>query len=315
MFQSYAPLPLPLWTKEGQDGARPAPPCVLTIAGSDSGGGAGVQADLKTFMALEVYGSSVITALTAQNGFGVNGIFPVDPDFVALQLQTVLQGFPVAAAKTGMLFSAEIIQAVVQILKKEHLERTSERSFAHNKQGSAALTLVVDPVCVSQSGHRLLEDEAVQTLREELLPLADLLTPNRPEAELLSGMAIATPEDGKKACAKLLDMGAKAVLLKGGHFESTKEVTDWLVLPGHEPELLRQPKIDTDNNHGTGCTLGAAITAHLALGLPLRESIIRSQRYLNSCLRYSYNPNQPQGGQDGHGPLNHVATLLAPFAS
>ena len=274
---------------DSEKGLRVPPPCVLTIAGSDSGGGAGIQADLKTFMALKTYGSSVITALTAQNGLGVAGIHAPEGAFVALQLETVLKGFPVAAAKTGMLFSADIIKSVAGALR------------GHFASGAAVFPLVVDPVSVSQSGHRLLAEDAVDALVEYIVPLADLLTPNRPEAEMLAGMSINTPEDLREAIARILDLGPKAVLLKGGHFDSDIEVVDWLALPGEEPQRLPQPKVNTANNHGTGCTLGAAITAYLARGLALREAVPAAQRYLNLCLRESYNPGL------GCGPVNHAA--------
>ena len=178
----------------------PTPPCILTIAGSDSGGGAGIQADLKTITVIGGFGMSVITALTAQNGVGVAGIHAPEPGFVGLQLKTVREGFPIAAAKTGMLFSAEIIEAVEAGLQG--------REFP----------LVVDPVCVSQSGQRLLREDAVNALRWHILPKADLLTPNRPEAELLADMKIDSEKDIDVAARKLLDMGPKAVLIKGGHF-------------------------------------------------------------------------------------------------
>ena len=176
-------------------------PNVLTIAGSDSGGGAGIQADLKTFTTIGVYGMSVITALTAQNGQGVLGIHAPDADFIALQLDAIFQGFPVHAAKTGMLFSSDIIKTVSNKLEK--------RNFP----------LVVDPVCVSTSGHKLLQDDALAALKTDLIPIADLITPNRPEAEALTGISLKSTEDIQKAGQKLLDMGAKAVLIKGGHFE------------------------------------------------------------------------------------------------
>ncbi|MEG2171774.1 MAG: bifunctional hydroxymethylpyrimidine kinase/phosphomethylpyrimidine kinase [Desulfovibrionaceae bacterium] len=258
-------------------------PNILTIAGSDSGGGAGIQADIKTIMALGGYGMSVITALTAQNGRGVRGIHAPEPEFVLLQLQTVLEGFKVKAAKTGMLFSAAIIHTVVEGLR--------EREFP----------LVVDPVCVSQSGSRLLQEDAVKTLQDELIPLADLLTPNRPEAELLAGMCIKNADDVAKAGNILLDKGAKAVLIKGGHFDNAIMVTDWLCVPGADAVALVQAHVDTTNNHGTGCTLSAAIATGLGLGLPLRVAITKAQEYVNRALRKSYAPGQ------GCGPLNHAA--------
>lgn len=262
-------------------------PCILTIAGSDSGGGAGIQADLKTVAALGGYGMSVITALTAQSGLGVTGIHAPEPEFVALQLTTVLRDFPVAAAKTGMLFSAPIIRAVARELRNKDFP------------------LVVDPVSVSQSGHRLLEEDAVQALKQDILPLADLLTPNLPEAEMLAGMAVTGPDQVGPALEKILSMGPKAVLLKGGHFPeqdfAQDELADWLALPGQEPIVLKQKRVDTVNNHGTGCTLSAAIATGLGFGLKLEEVVIQAQAYLNRCLRQSYTPGK------GVGPPNHMA--------
>lgn len=270
---------------------HPTPPCILTIAGSDSGGGAGIQADLKTMTALGGFGMSVITALTAQNGLGVTGIHTPNAEFVALQLTTVLDGFPVAGAKTGMLFSAPIIEAVADVLDVR-------KTFP----------LVVDPVSVSQSGHRLLREDAVEALVRRVLPLADLLTPNRPEAEMLAGMDITTEGDAREAVRRILAMGPKAVLLKGGHFEGSGDLVDWLGLPGEsggEPDIvaLSQPRVDTPNNHGTGCTLSAAIATCLGLGMELRPAVQRAQRYLNLCLRESYTPGR------GFGPPNHAAPL------
>jgi hydroxymethylpyrimidine/phosphomethylpyrimidine kinase len=256
----------------------------LTIAGSDSGGGAGIQADLKTIAALGAYGMSVITALTAQNGLGVSGIHAPEPDFVKAQMAAVLEGFPVAAAKTGMLFSTGIITALA-----DTLENAAQK-----------FPLVVDPVCVSQSGHQLLQENAVAALKNRMLPLAALLTPNRPEAELLAGMKIDSPEDIETAARRLLDMGAKAVLLKGGHFEAASHMTDWLALPGGELIQLSQPYVDTPNNHGTGCTLSAAIATGLGRGLPLTDAITLAQRYLNNCLTQAYAPGK------GAGPPNHM---------
>lgn len=261
------------------------PPNILTIAGSDSGGGAGIQADLKTIMAMGGYGMSVITALTAQNGLGVTGIHAPDPDFVALQLHTVLDGFSIAAAKTGMLFSAPIIRAIAPILR--------QRSFP----------LVVDPVSVSQSGSNLLHEDAVSALISDIIPGCDLLTPNRPEAEMLTNTTIDTFEDAAAAGEKLLQMGARAVLIKGGHMESSVVVTDCLCMEGQAPKALPQAKVDTNNNHGTGCTLSAAIAVGLGKGLPLQVTVTRAQEYLNLALRRSYTPGK------GAGPVNHAAAL------
>ncbi len=269
---------------------RPAQ--ILTIAGSDPGGGAGIQADLKTIAMLGGYGMSVITALTAQNSLGVTGIEAPSPGFVGLQLSTVLEDFRVAAAKTGMLFSAAIIDAVADGLEG--------KSFP----------LVVDPVCVSQSGHRLLEEDAVDALRRRMLPLADLLTPNRPEAELLAGMDIRSPEAARRAVGRLLALGARAVLLKGGHFSGEHlegpdpgRMADLLGLADGSFLVLDQPRVDTENTHGTGCTLSAAIATGLGQGLGLPQAVARAQRYLNLALRHSFAPGH------GAGPVAHGIPL------
>lgn len=261
-------------------------PNVLTIAGSDSGGGAGIQADLKTMTMMRTFGMSVITALTAQNGLGVTGIHAPEPEFVALQLTTVLDGFSVDAAKTGMMFNAGIIHAVADILDTQ------------------SFPLVVDPVCVSTSGHRLMEENGIDALKQRLMPRAALFTPNRLEAELFSGMRIESDKDIIEAGTRLLDMGAQAVLMKGGHCEGSPVfVTDWLLEKGREPVALRQPHVDTQNSHGTGCTLSAGIAAQLALGMPLRVAVTRAQEFLNLALRHSFAPGR------GHGPCNHMAGL------
>lgn len=267
------------------------PPCVLTVAGSDSGGGAGIQADLKTFMMQGCYGLSAITALTAQNTRGVTSIEAPTPRFVAAQLRAVLDDFPIRAAKTGMLFSGPIIEAVAGEL--------AAKDFP----------LVVDPVCVAQSGARLLLPEAVAALVSRILPLADLLTPNRHEAELLSGMAIAGPEDAREAAERLLALGAKAVLLKGGHFEAAGEpgkavVTDLLVTADGLARAYVRPHVPTRNTHGTGCTLSAAVAAHLALGKTLPEAVEAGRDYLQEALRTAYDLGR------GDGPVNHLAPYL-----
>jgi hydroxymethylpyrimidine/phosphomethylpyrimidine kinase len=267
------------------------------MAGSDSGCGAGIQADLKTIAALGGYGLCVITALTAQNGLGVSGVHAPPADFVLAQLKAVREGFPIHAAKTGMLFNAEIVRALATAL--------ADKDFP----------LVLDPVCVSQSGCRLLEESALSALISELLPLADLATPNRPEAEVLAGMPIHNERDVEEAIARLLALGPKAVLLKGGHFvddlsevnapRAVPTVVDWLGLPGCKPIPLPQPRVRTENTHGTGCTLSSAIAFGLACGLGLEPAVRQAQSYLNRCLRHSYAPGQ------GFGPPNHLAPLLA----
>lgn len=259
-------------------------PCVLTIAGSDSGGGAGIQADLKTMAVLGGYGTSVITALTAQNGLGVTGIQAPDPEFVVQQLTTVLDGFPIAAAKTGMLFSAPIITGVADVLM------------------SQKFPLVIDPVSVSTSGHALLQQDAVDALIERIIPLATVVTPNKPEAEMLAGMKIETEGDVATAIKRILALGPKAVLLKGGHFdEANEELVDWLGLPDEAPLGLHHSRVVTNNTHGTGCTLSAAIASFLAHGFELKQSVKKAQVYLSICLRDSYTPGE------GFGPPNHVA--------
>jgi hydroxymethylpyrimidine/phosphomethylpyrimidine kinase len=263
-------------------------PVILTIAGSDSGGGAGIQADLKTITALGGFGVSVVTALTAQNGAEVRGIHECPPEFAVLQLGAVLDGFPVRAAKTGMLASAPIIRALAIPL--------AARTFP----------LVVDPVCVSQSGHTLLREDAVEALARDILPLADLLTPNRPEASLLAGMPLNTPSDVAEATGRLLDMGAKAILVKGGHFSgadmpSSGMMTDWLALPGKPIMPLAHPRVDTPNNHGTGCALSAAIAAFLGLGHTLEDAVAQAQRYLTQALRTSFTPGIGAGSPNFMG--------------
>ena len=257
-------------------------PGILTIAGSDSGGGAGIQADLKTISMLGGYGMSVITALTAQNTKAVTGIHAPSAKFVALQLKTVLDDIEVDAAKTGMLFSAPIIEALATILKKK------------------TFPLVVDPVCVATSGAKLLKEDAVQAMTELMFPMADLLTPNLPEAELFTGVQIKSREDIFQAARLLLKMGPKAVLIKGGHLDSFA-VTDWFVQPKSDPIPFMQPRIKTRNTHGTGCTLSAAIATGLGFGLDLGPAILRAQEYLNLALRAGY----PLG--EGGGPPNHLA--------
>ena len=259
---------------------------ILTVAGSDSGGGAGVQADLKTIQALGAYGTCAITALTAQNGLHVTGIFPVACDFVAQQIATVQEGFSLAAAKTGMLFSSEIIETVARAL--------ADKTFP----------LVVDPVCMSQSGCQLMEDQAIQALVDSLLPLSDLLTPNIPEAEILTKKTIKEKADILEAGSLLLDKVPGAVLIKGGHLPKAITVTDYLFVKGEEPKALSQAYVATENNHGTGCTLSAAIATHLGQGLPLLPAVTRAQQFLNQALRQSYNPGQ------GAGPVNHACRLL-----
>lgn len=275
------------------DKAAPAfstttPPVILTIAGTDSGGGAGVQADIKTMTVLGGFGTSVIAALTAQNGAGVLGIHEVPIDFLLLQLKAVREGFPVKAAKTGMLASPQVIEALADAL--------ADKDFP----------LVVDPVCVSQSGYRLLREDAEEALRTIMVPMADLLTPNRPEAELITGVSIRNARDVNGAMERLHRLGASAVLLKGGHFaeyESMGEMVDWLGLPGEEAIPLAHARVETGNNHGTGCTLSAAIATCLGLGLSLHDAVKKAQEFLTRALATSFCPGI------GAGPPNFMGGI------
>ncbi|KMO29738.1 hydroxymethylpyrimidine kinase [Methylobacterium variabile] len=257
----------------------------VTIAGSDSGGGAGIQADLKTFSALGVYGASVLTALTAQNTRGVQAIHDVPPDFVARQIESVFSDLAVAAVKIGMLARAPVIAAVAEGLARH----------------APGLPVVLDPVMVATSGDRLLADDAVEALRRDLLPRAAVLTPNLPEAAALLGEGTAADEAAMlDQGRRLLALGPRAVLMKGGH-ASGPESVDLLVGPGDSVLRLAGPRIETRNTHGTGCTLSAAIAAGLARGLPLPEAVEGAKAYLSAALAAS---GQLRVGH-GNGPVHH----------
>ncbi len=260
-----------------------APPVALTIAGSDSGGGAGIQADLKTFAAHGVYGLSAVTAVTAQNTVAVTGVQEIEPELVSSQIAAVVSDFPVAAGKTGMLSSAATIRAVANAVEEHELR------------------VVVDPVMVAKSGDRLLRPDAVDALREYLLPRAALLTPNLPEASELTGLRIAGEDEMRAAGEKLLGLGARAVLVKGGHLDGDA-VLD-LFLDGSRVVLLRSHRIHTRATHGTGCTLSAAVAANLALGRTLAEAVKRARQYLRTAMLRAV----PLG--EGHGPLGHLPDL------
>ncbi|MDR1931481.1 MAG: bifunctional hydroxymethylpyrimidine kinase/phosphomethylpyrimidine kinase [Spirochaetales bacterium] len=257
---------------------------VLTIATSDSGGGAGVQADLKTFSALGCYGMSVFAALTAQNTSAVTGIFPIPPAFIAEQIDAVMTDIGVDAVKIGMVYSAEIIDIVAQRL-------------AYYK----APNIVVDPVMVSKSGSRLLQDEAVEALKTKLLPLAALITPNLPEASVLLGRPVEKAEDMAAACGGLAKLGSAAVLLKGGHLAGEKS-PDLLYANGGKLQLtFEDGRVDTRNTHGTGCTLSSAIAAGLAKGLDLAAAVRAAKDYISAAIRAgaAYELGK------GHGPVHH----------
>ena len=260
------------------------PPIALTIAGSDPSGGAGIQADLKTFTALGVYGTSVITALTAQNTKGVTGVFKVPADFIVAQFESVTSDLSVSAVKTGTLADATTVAAVARLLIKMKPKH-----------------LVVDPVMVATSGDRLLDANAISAVREALIPLADLITPNLPEAAALLDLPIATTdEDCVSQAHALLRLGCRAVLLKGGHGEGPQAV-DWFVTAS-TTERLAALRIATKNTHGTGCTLAAAITAGLAQGLDLLAAVRQGKDFVWSAL---HSASDYQIGA-GHGPVDHL---------
>ena len=255
-------------------------PSVLTIAGSDSSAGAGIQADLKTFAALGVYGTCAITAITAQNTRGVTAVQETPPDIVAAQIDAVAADIRPDAVKTGMLASAPIIEVVAAKVREHGLPN-----------------LVVDPVMVAKSGDRLLRDDAVTVLRDLLLPLAAVVTPNLPEAEVLAGFAIDSDEDVRRAAKEIVGLGARAVVVKGGHREAAEAVD--VLYDGTTFRDYSAPRIDTTSTHGTGCTFASAIAAYLARGEPLAEAVGRAKEYLTEALRRAY----PIGG--GHGPVHH----------
>ena len=237
----------------------------LTIAGSDSSGGAGIQADLKTFAALGVYGTSAITAVTAQNTIGVVDALLLSADFVTAQIEAVAGDIDIHAVKTGMLGDAAIVEAVAAAIKELDLP-----------------LLVVDPVIASTSGSRLLDDDGVQMLRMELLPLAHVVTPNIPEAEVLGGKRIVSGADLKDAARRIHDMGGSSVIITGGH-GAGGEVRD-LLFDGHLFSEFLVPRIDMPDTHGTGCTFAAAVAAHLALGRPLAEAAELAQKYVAAAI-------------------------------
>lgn len=261
----------------------PLVPKAMTIAGSDSGAGAGIQADLKTFAALGVYGTSVLTAITAQNTRGVYAIAEVPEEVVAAQIDCVLEDIGAGAIKTGMLSSAPIIEAVVDRL-----------------QAWGIAQLVVDPVMVAKSGDQLLQPSAVHALRTLLLPLALIVTPNLPEAEVLSGRTIASRTDAYAAAAAIAELGPKYVVIKGGHQDGPP--VD-LIFDGLTTIELTAERIDTRHTHGTGCTFSAAIAAYLARGYPPVQAISAAKAYLTEALRTSFAIGE------GHSPVNHFHAI------
>jgi hydroxymethylpyrimidine/phosphomethylpyrimidine kinase len=258
---------------------------VLIVAGSDSGGGAGIQADIKAVTAMGGFAATAITALTAQNTEGVHGVLAVDPAFIAQQIEVVLTDIGADALKTGMLHSAEVIATVAA-------------AFAGHAPG---VPLVVDPVMIAKGGHRLLQSEAETALRDLLLPMAALLTPNLPEAEALVGFPVRVEADMRRAAERLAALGAKAVLVKGGHLEGDR-VIDLLFHDGRF-DRFEDARIASRSTHGTGCTLASAIAAGLAQKMSLGDAVARARTYVRRAIETA-----PGYGR-GHGPLNHAVTV------
>jgi hydroxymethylpyrimidine/phosphomethylpyrimidine kinase len=255
----------------------------MTIAGSDSGGGAGIQADLKTFAALGVYGTSALTAVTAQNTLGVTAVHEIPTEVIAAQISAVMTDIGADAVKTGMLASGEIIRCVASEIEHHMVDR-----------------LVVDPVMVAKSGDLLLQKEAIGALRDHLVPLAAVVTPNIPEAESLTEMNISSDGDVRRAAEMIVGMGARGVVVKGGHREGPP--TD-LFFDGSEFQEFTADRVETRNTHGTGCTFASAIAAGLAGGLTVVDSVAMAKEYVTESIRRSFAVGH------GHGPLNHFYKL------
>jgi len=262
-------------------------PTALTIAGSDSGGGAGIQADLKTFAALGVYGTSAIAAVTAQNTERVTGVHLLPPAFVVQQIDAVASDIAIDAVKTGMLGTAAIVDAVAGALERWSLPR-----------------VVVDPVMIAKSGDRLISEDAVEAVRKRLLPLATVITPNRLEAEALLGAGVKTREDAAEAARTLVARGARAAVVKGGHFDEP-EVVD-LLFDGFAFHEFRHTRQDTRNTHGTGCTFASAIAACLARGAELPAAVQEASDYVAGAIAHGLAIGR------GHGPLDHFWALRPP---
>ena len=271
-----------------------ATPCVLTVAGSDSGGGAGIQADLKTFTALGVYGATVLTALTAQNTVGVQAIHVPPTSFVQQQLQSVLSDIQVSVIKTGMLPNADVIRACAEAIRRYGVKK-----------------VVVDPVLVATSGDLLVQNEAIEFLKSELFPLATVVTPNLPEAEALTGRRVRTISDMRQVCRDFIDMGCQNVLLKGGHTfdgeaqgeEMDLSIATDILFNGKEFQAFVRPRVDTQNTHGTGCSLASAIAAGLARGSRLDEAVEMAKTFVFHGIEEGLEIGR------GHGPLNHMHAI------
>jgi len=259
-------------------------PVALSIAGSDSGGGAGIQADLKTFHAFGVFGTTAVTALTAQNTRGVSAVHATPLDIVRAQIRAVAEDLPPAACKTGMLATAELVVTVAEAIEAERLPN-----------------YVLDPVMVATSGARLLAADAVAAILERLLPLSTLVTPNLDETAILLGTAVEDEDGMRRAAEALVEMGARAALVKGGHLEGDTVVD--VFFDGREHRSWRRPKIETHHTHGTGCTLSAAITAGLAHGRPLLQAVEDALDYVHRAIL------DAPGLGSGYGPLNHFVPV------
>ncbi len=257
-------------------------PQALTIAGSDCGGGAGIQADLKTFQELEVFGMSVITAITAQNTLGVTDIHTIPNSTISAQLKAIAEDFQVTAFKIGMLGNEDIINCVAQELNQHNFGKC-----------------VLDPVMVAKSGAALLEQSAIHALKTLLIPLADVITPNIPETEHLTGTKITDTASIQQAAKKLQELGAKTVVIKGGH-GSDSTSTDWVFTP-EETFKLTAKRFESQHTHGTGCTFSACIAAELAKGNLIKEAVITAKNFITAAI------TQPLGIGHGHGPVNHWA--------
>lgn len=262
------------------------PKRILTIAGSDSGGGAGIQADIKTITVLGGFAMSAITALTAQNTLGVQGIYEIPADFVRKQIASVVSDIGVDAVKTGMLVSGEIIKTVAAMIRESGID-----------------LLVVDPVMRAKGGASLIRDEAVAALVQELIPLAFLVTPNIPEAELLSGREIKNIADMKSAAQIIYRLGPRHVLVKGGHLDGSFSQLVDIFYDGAEFHEFNAPRIDTRDTHGTGCTYSAALTTFLAQDYPVLQAVAGAKEYITAAIRYSLRLGA------GHGPTNHLAPV------
>ena len=262
---------------------QPAPANInraMTVAGSDSGGGAGLQADLKTFAANGVYGTSVVTTITAQNTLGVQEVLELPIALIESQIDSVLTDIGTDVVKTGMLYSSEVIRAVAAKINQYDIG-----------------LLVVDPVMKAKGGAKLINDEAIDTLRNVLLPMATVITPNAPEAQDLTGIVVKDIDSAREAAIKLVEMGAKSAVVKGGHFD-VGPATD-VLYDGEEFRLFTTRRVDTPNTHGTGCTFASATAAGLAKGKSIRDSVSDAKSYVTGAIRNNF----PMG--NGHGPLNH----------